>query len=195
MGIIRSLPWFAFVVDILNHFLGPFPFFGSHPHPPGRDQDPFGMAPATLYTQIKRKTKWRSFWQVSLYLSRCLSSQTRTILMTVVMHSYEKRFRDGLSALDFRNHAWHQIHGLLSFSCTALFNWWFHCCISFQPRNIFLHGLRHRKEERPTSFQVKIGDFGLARKEVVVSPGGSSPLASLIEPLTPLFPPGMKIPI
>ena len=28
---------------------------------------------------------------------------------------------------------------------------------------------------------------------MVVSPGGSSPLASLIEPLTPLFPPGMEI--
>lgn len=40
---------------------------------------------------------------------------------------------------------------------------------------------------------MKIGDFGLARKEVVVSPGGGSPLASLIEPLTPLFPPGMEI--
>ncbi|XP_020600739.1 eukaryotic translation initiation factor 2-alpha kinase 1-like [Orbicella faveolata] len=61
-----------------------------------------------------------------------------------------------------------------------------------KPRNIFLHGLRHHKEERPTSFQVKIGDFGLARKEVVVSPGASSPLASLIEPLTPLFPPGFS---
>ena len=63
----------------------------------------------------------------------------------------------------------------------------------FQPRNIFLQGLRHKTEDRPTRFQVKIGDFGLARKEVVVSPGGSSPLASLIEPLTPLLPPGMKI--
>ena len=62
----------------------------------------------------------------------------------------------------------------------------------FQPRNIFLQGLRHPKEERD-SFQVKIGDFGLARKEVVVSPGASSPLASLIEPLTPLFSPGMKV--
>lgn len=58
-----------------------------------------------------------------------------------------------------------------------------------KPRNIFLQGLRHPKEER-YSFQVKIGDFGLARKEVVVSPGASSPLASLIEPLTPLFSPG-----
>ena len=27
---------------------------------------------------------------------------------------------------------------------------------------------------------------------MVVSPGGGSPLASLIEPLTPLFPPGIK---
>ena len=61
----------------------------------------------------------------------------------------------------------------------------------FQPRNIFLHGLRHRKEDRQTSYQVKIGDFGLARKEVVVSPDGGSPLASLIEPLTPLFLPGI----
>lgn len=58
-----------------------------------------------------------------------------------------------------------------------------------KPRNIFLQGLRHPKEERH-SFQVKIGDFGLARKEMVVSPGASSPLASLIEPPTPLFPLG-----
>lgn len=61
-----------------------------------------------------------------------------------------------------------------------------------KPRNIFLQGHRHKTEDRPTRFQVKIGDFGLARKEVVVSPGGSSPLASLIEPLTPLFPPGFS---
>ena len=65
--------------------------------------------------------------------------------------------------------------------------------VFFQPRNIFLQGHRHETGGQPTIFQVKIGDFGLARKEVVVSPGGSSPLVSLIEPLTPLFQPGRKI--
>ena len=61
---------------------------------------------------------------------------------------------------------------------------------SLQPRNIFLQS---GSEEEHTSLQVKIGDFGLARKEVVISPGDSSPLASLIEPLTPLFPPGKML--
>lgn len=61
-----------------------------------------------------------------------------------------------------------------------------------KPRNIFLQGLSQKADDRPTKFQVKIGDFGLARKEVVVSPGGSSPLASLIEPLTSLFPSGFS---
>lgn len=61
-----------------------------------------------------------------------------------------------------------------------------------KPRNIFLQGHRHESGGQPTIFQVKIGDFGLARKEVVVSPGGSSPLVSLIEPLTPLFRPGFS---
>lgn len=59
-----------------------------------------------------------------------------------------------------------------------------------KPRNIFLqsNGTRNGEVEKVSPLQVKIGDFGLARKEVVMSPGESSPLASLIEPLTPLFP-------
>lgn len=61
-----------------------------------------------------------------------------------------------------------------------------------KPRNIFLQGHRHKTEDRSTRFQVKIGDFGLARKEVVGSPGEGSPLATLIEPLTPLFTPGFS---
>lgn len=61
-----------------------------------------------------------------------------------------------------------------------------------KPRNIFLQWLLQKADDRPTRFQVKIGDFGLARKEAVVSPGAGSPLASLIEPHSPLFNPGFS---
>ncbi|XP_074616626.1 eukaryotic translation initiation factor 2-alpha kinase 1-like [Acropora palmata] len=61
-----------------------------------------------------------------------------------------------------------------------------------KPRNIFLQWLLQKADDRPIRFQVKIGDFGLARKEAVVSPGAGSPLASLIEPHSPLFNPGFS---
>ncbi|EDO46416.1 predicted protein [Nematostella vectensis] len=53
-----------------------------------------------------------------------------------------------------------------------------------KPRNIFLQSLTRRDEQTTAPLQVKIGDFGLARKDAVLYPDTSSPLASLIEPLS-----------
>ncbi|KAK3729626.1 hypothetical protein QZH41_017669, partial [Actinostola sp. cb2023] len=57
-----------------------------------------------------------------------------------------------------------------------------------KPRNIFLQNLTKREGDTSPPLQVKIGDFGLARKDAVAYPENTSPLATLIEPLTPLYP-------
>ncbi|XP_031565352.1 eukaryotic translation initiation factor 2-alpha kinase 1-like [Actinia tenebrosa] len=57
-----------------------------------------------------------------------------------------------------------------------------------KPRNIFLHALTKREGDTTPPLQVKIGDFGLARKDAVAYPETSSSLTTLIEPLTPLCP-------
>ena len=59
----------------------------------------------------------------------------------------------------------------------------------FQPSNIFLH--RDKRFDGSYEYRVKIGDFGLARTDLFrQDPPHGTEFTSMIEPLSPLFPPG-----
>ena len=55
-----------------------------------------------------------------------------------------------------------------------------------QPNNIFLN--RSKRRDGSYEYQVKIGDFGLARTDLFrADPPNGAEFTSMIEPLTPLF--------